>query len=371
MMHSLRHLLEKSLKQSILTIIVFALSALLAHAQRPTPTPQISGSSQTSQGSRYGQAGFVGEPINLNVVNADVRDILNYITEQYGVNFVIDKSVKQVPVTVNVNDVPWNIALDAVLQSNGLGVDVTGSILRIADAKVLADESSLRRQNEENRLDTSQLYTEFIRLNYARAGNSLAGQAGSTGTFQGGDTSGSSTGGDAGSGGILPIIKRRLSRRGSVEVADQSNSLIITDVRQNIDAIKQLVVLLDQPEPQVEIEARIVIASRNFTRDLGVQLSAVSVGGNGAGGIFSTLPGAANNSGIFTGGGTPPGAGLEFPQPTSGSSGLGATAASTILGLTTGVFGTTRINALLTAAESKGQVKIVASPRVTTLNNRP
>ncbi|MBC7798765.1 MAG: hypothetical protein H7Z37_18000, partial [Pyrinomonadaceae bacterium] len=128
-----------------------------------------------------------------------------------------------------------------------------------------------------------------------------------------------------------------------------------------------------QPEPQVEIEARIVIASRNFTRDLGVQLSAVSVGGNGAGGIFSTLPGDSNNNFLLRGSnlGSAPGAGLQFPQPTNSSSGLGATAASTILGLTTGVFGTTRINALLTAAESKGQVKIVASPRVTTLNNRP
>jgi type II secretory pathway component HofQ len=66
----------------------------------------------------YGQPGFVGEPINLNVVNADIRDILNYITEQYGVNFVIDSSVGPVLVTVNVQDVPWNVALEAVLRAN-------------------------------------------------------------------------------------------------------------------------------------------------------------------------------------------------------------------------------------------------------------
>src|SRR4051812_37855838 len=73
----------------------------------------------SSQGKHYGEPGFRGEPINLNVVNADVRDILSYITDQYGINFVIDKSVKEVPVTVKVADVPWNVALDSVLQSQG------------------------------------------------------------------------------------------------------------------------------------------------------------------------------------------------------------------------------------------------------------
>src|SRR5580765_1018204 len=76
------------------------------------------GTGAQSQGSRYGEPGFRGEPINLNVVNADIRDILSYITDQYGINFVIDKSVKDVPVTVKVTDVPWNVALDSVLQAN-------------------------------------------------------------------------------------------------------------------------------------------------------------------------------------------------------------------------------------------------------------
>src|SRR5882724_11967388 len=102
--------------------------------QNPSPTavPSVAMSAatddktQSQQGRHYGEPGFVGEPINLNVVNADVRDILNYITEQYGVNFVIDSSVGAVPVTVNVQDVPWNLALDAVLKANRLGVEVSG-----------------------------------------------------------------------------------------------------------------------------------------------------------------------------------------------------------------------------------------------------
>src|SRR5688572_16539267 len=121
---------------------------------------------RTDQGRKYGDPGFIGEPINLNVVNADVRDILNYVTEQYGVNFVIDKSVKQVPVTVNVSEVPWNTALDSILRAQELGIQVNGPILRVADSKILATEGELLRQASETKLDGSPLYTEFIRLNY-------------------------------------------------------------------------------------------------------------------------------------------------------------------------------------------------------------
>ncbi|MEP6923376.1 MAG: secretin N-terminal domain-containing protein, partial [Pyrinomonadaceae bacterium] len=257
--------LSKSFLRGIFVLVILTLFVLTAAAQR-----------NQQQGARYGDPNFEGEKINLNVVNADIRDILNYITEQYGVNFVIDRSVKQVPVTVNVSDVPWNVALKSVLDANGLAIDSNGTILRVADATILAQEADIRKKNLENQLDTSALYTEFIRLNYARASGTLATAAGSSGAFTGGGSGGNSFGGDVSGGGgdlgILPIIKRRLSRRGSIEVDGRSNTLIVTDVRQNIDSIRQLIGLLDQPEPQVEIEARIVVATRNFSRDLGVQL---------------------------------------------------------------------------------------------------
>jgi type IV pilus assembly protein PilQ len=342
--------------------------------------PASSGSSpQRAQGQQYGSPGFVGEPVNLNVVNADVRDILNYITEQYGVNFVIDSSVAAVPVTVNVSDVPWNTALDAILRANRLGIDVNGNILRVASVEILATEAAAQQKIREAQLDNSALYTEFIRLNYARASGTLASAAGSTGGYAGGTvgTGGNQSfsggrGGDATGGGgdqgILPIISRRLSRRGSVEVDGRSNTLIITDVKENIAAIRQLVVLLDQPEPQVEIETRIVIANRSFSRDLGAQLAATVFGSglNPAGGSFSTLPNltsdlAGPNAGV-------PGGIAGTPKPTNA---LGANLASTVIGLTTGLFGTSQISLAITAAESKGQAKVIASPRVTAMNNRP
>ena len=391
----------KAVSWTTLVLLIVCLSSISGLAQTPTaasPTPATSmarsGDRQVDQGRQYGQPGFVGEPINLNVVNADIRDILNYITEQYGVNFVIDSSVGPVLVTVNVQDVPWNVALDAILKANRLGIEVNGNILRVATTEVLAKEAETQKIINDSRLDASPLVTEFIRLNYARASGTLAQAAGSTGAFSGGSTNLSfsgGAGGDAtgGSGdqGMLPIISRRLSRRGSIEVDGRSNTLIITDVKENIEAIRQLVAILDQPEPQVEIETRIVIAQRNFSRDLGAQLSlGVANFSRGGLGNISTLPGATTS----TDGGTGTGGSNGSGPPTSSTSGpnrfgvfggltgtpqanpsLAASAASTVIGLTTGLIGTAQISAMITLAESKGQAKTVATPRVTALNNRP
>jgi type IV pilus assembly protein PilQ len=346
-------------RKTLIAFLITGMLALSAAAQKVDPQ---------RQGAMYGDPGFRGEPINLNVVNADIRDILNYITEQYGINFVIDKSVKSVPVTVNVSEVPWNVALDSILRSQELGVQVNGTILRVADAKALASEGELYRAQMDNQLDGSPLYTEFIRLNYARAAGTIGRGQSTTGTTsaggQGGSTSSSggssSSSSNAGGGeGLLPIIKRRLSRRGSIEVDGRSNSLIITDVRQNIDAIKQLVAILDQPEPQVEIEARIVVATRNFSRDIGVQLNGMVFGPRGSGAQGGTLDGAPSAQ--------------PFPPslPTQGPDGsLLSSIPNTVIGLTTGLFGTAQINMLISAGERKGQAKIIATPRVTTLNNR-
>jgi type IV pilus assembly protein PilQ len=303
-----------------------------------------------------------------------------------------------VPVTVNVSDVPWNLALDAILRANRLGIDVNGTILRVATQQVLADEAATQARIADARLNNSPLVTELFRLNYARAAGTLKDAAGATGAFGGGspssatsptNTASSSRGGESGASGtqtgaqadqgILPIIQRRLSRRGSVEADGRTNTLLVTDVRENIEFnVRPLVALLDQPEPQVEIETRIVIATRNFSRDLGVQLSAGvlstprfdsngrPVGGGALGNINSINPvfdptSGLNPQGVFGGLG-------NTIAPTSGQA---ANLPSTIIGLTTGLIGTAQISALITAAETKGQAKVVATPRLTVLNNRP
>jgi type IV pilus assembly protein PilQ len=350
-------------RRALIAITIISTLTLAAGAQRILPQ---------QQGRMYGEPGFMGEPINLKVVNADIRDILNYVTEQYGINFVIDSSVKAVPVTVNVSDVPWNYALDSVLRAQGLGIQVNGNILRVADSKILAAEYTIIKSQQDAALETQPLMTEFIRLNYARAANGFARGNDTAGTFvdnqnapimassEGSAFSGASGDGPGSkSSGLLPIIQRRLSRRGSIEVDERSNSLIITDVRQNIDAIRQLVAILDQAEPQVEIEARIVVATRNFSRDVGVQLSGLVLGAHNSGIGGSTLPASPVDPGL----GVPP----SMPNG-SVNNGLASQIANTAIGLTTGIFGTAQINMLITAGEQKGQAKIIATPRVTTLN---
>lgn len=358
----------------------------------PQPTPPADSPAaqnqtrQSGEGRRYGAPGFLGEPINLNVVNADIRDILNYITEQYGINFVIDSSVGAVPVTVNVQDVPWNYALDALLRANRLGVEVNGNILRVATTETLAKEAETQRIIKDAQLTNSPLITELFRLNYIRASGTLAQAAGSTAGYAGGTTGASFSGGSGGDAtggggdqGLLPIIKRRLSRIGSVEVAASSNTLIVTDVKENVEAIRQLIAVLDQPEPQVEIETRIVIAQRNFSRDLGSQLS-MGVANFSRGGLanISTLP---STSGTGSGGGSSNNQVRTGPNPFGVFGGLdgtnqplgnlGASAPSTVIGLTTGLFGSAQISLAITAAETRGEVKTVATPRITTMNNRP
>ena len=347
--------LSGAAKKAIIAIAIVSSFAVGIAAQKVEPL---------SQGKMYGEPGFRGEPINLNVVNADVRDILSYITDQYAINFVIDKSVKDVPVTVKVNDVPWNVALDSVLQSQGLGVQVNGNILRVAGNSTLAEEGQLVRDRQRTQLDTSPLVTELIRLNYATAAGSVG--AGLTTSGLANNSSGFGGGGSfevnksAGGDGLLPIIKRRLSRRGSIEIDSRSNSLIITDVPSNLAAVKQLIAILDQPEPQVEIEARVVVVSRNFSRDIGIQLAAIVNGARGSGLVGGTLP---NNTSLL-----PPAPGVPNP---SIQNDLFSKIANTAIGLTTGVFGTAQLNAIISAGEQKGQAKVIATPRVTALNNRP
>ena len=345
--------LSATIRKFGMALTVTAALAVAVAAQQTEPS---------SQGKHFGDPGFRGEPINLNVVNADIRDILNYITDQYGINFVIDKSVGSVPVTVKVNDVPWNVALESVLQSQELGVQVNGNILRIADNKILAAEGELIRERNNNQLDTSPLETQLIRLNYATAAGASSAGSQSAGTPSSGPSdSGGSSGAAAGGGasGLLPIIKRRLSRRGSIEIDPRSNSLIVTDVPANLRAIRQLIDILDQPEPQVEIEARIVVATRNFSRDIGVQLGAILTGSHGSGLGGGTLPGATTALKI------PPGQ----PIP-SISNDLVSKIANTAIGLTTGVFGTAQLSAIISAGEQQGQAKVIATPRVTALNNQ-
>jgi type IV pilus assembly protein PilQ len=294
---------------------------------------------------------------------------------------VIDKSVApETLVTVGIDGVPWNQALDALLRSNRLGIQVEGDILRVMSQNAIAEEDEQRRKQIEARQQATPLVTEMVRLNYARAisgpgATSGAGAQISSGSSFGG---GSSAGGFGGMGGgvqsgLDSVIRSRLSARGTIQPDPRTNTLVITDIPENVAIIKEMITKLDVPEPQVEIEARIVIANRSFARDLGVQLAGLATNpSRGGAGIFSTMPnppGGQIGAGSGTGTGSGSGSGSSSPQFGALTDSLRAVGASSVLGLTTGLFGTAQISLILSAAESKGNIKTISTPRVSAQNN--
>ncbi len=323
--------------------------------------------------SDYVRADYQGEPINLDLRSSankvvDIRDFLRFISDTYKVNFVLDQSVKEIPITVTLQGIPWNRAMDAILKANRLGVKVEGDILRVLTAEAISQEDKIYQEQVEARQKAGTLITELIRLNYARAGGATASSGGASaggGTASAASGSGATgSGAGAGGNGLDAIIRSSLSPRGTIQADARTNILIVKDLPENIAAVKEIVRILDVPEPQVEIEARIVIANRNFARALGVQLSAVALNpSRGSIGGLTTLPGGSSGTspnGI-------PGGLAGAPQP---SGNLGVSGANTVLSLTTGIFGTAQISAILSANESKGNVKTISSPRITAQNNQ-
>jgi type IV pilus assembly protein PilQ len=280
---------------------------------------------------------YTGEPISVNLKDVDLKDFFRLIHEISGLNIVLDPNVKG-SLTLVLDDVPWDQALDIVLQNNGLDRRLEGNVLRIATRDTFTNEAEARRKQAEAQalaVDKVQV-THF--LSYAHAQD------------------------------VMPIIKKFLSQRGDVMADPRTNALIITDIPSTLPDIQRLLGQLDRKTQEVEIEARVVSATRNFARDIGVQLGfgwgngPSAVGGAGAAGNSPLLIGGIPNPAYFTTGtGT---AGLGIPLfsnlpangPTSGISFSNATSAY-------------RIDAILTMAENRGLLKILSRPRIVTQNN--
>ncbi|HEX8736909.1 MAG TPA: hypothetical protein VF721_16365 [Pyrinomonadaceae bacterium] len=192
---------------------------------------------EESQVKAFCQPDFVGEEINLNVVEADLGDILNYITEQHGFDFVIDKAVKSQPITVKVTGMPWNKALNTILELQGLMIQCHSSVLRIAERSVLEREGLCRLREHEP--DNSPLYTEFIKLKRpSQCSNDWSCEQKTSFALK----------------QLKQIVEHRLSKRGAVEADEYSQTLIITDVRENLEFLKHLVALLNTEDFYNKIE---------------------------------------------------------------------------------------------------------------------
>ena len=306
-------------------------------ATAQTPQPPVTPPPGDQPGSRQGRQ-FTGHPISLDFQGADLRAVLRTFAEISGLNIVIDPAV-QGTVDVALRDVPWDQALDIILRANKLGYLVDGTIVRIAPLAVFADEESQRRKLGEEQALAGQLEVLTKTLSYAKAEELQA-----------------------------LLTKSALSQRGTVQVDPRTNTLIISDLRDRLTLAADLIGTLDRPQPQVEIEARIVQTNKTYARALGVQW-----GFNGR--VDPSLGNTTNlafpNNGSLagrTGGVQGPTSGAVTGQPTAVNLGVpGATSAAGLaLGAVNGAF---NLDVALTALESSGNGRLLSTPRVTTQNN--
>lgn len=276
--------------------------------------------------SATGERQYFGDPIDMSLRDADVVETLRSFAKISGLNIVIQPGVSG-RVTVELEGVPWDQALEQILRINRLGYEIEGNILRIATLKDLSDEAETRQRLLQAQALAVPLLTVMKRLSYTNAASvtSILQQGGRNGV---------------------------LSQRGSVIVDARTNTLIIKELPDYIDTVLAIIDNLDEPEPQVMIEARIVETTRQFSRSLGIDW-----------GVDGTASAATGNS-----------TGLVFPNSISGDGGvnlLGSTGTNGVLNLALGnILNTFTLDASLRAAETDGLANILSAPKIATLNNK-
>jgi type IV pilus assembly protein PilQ len=318
------------------------------------PEPQITGQT-TPTGNLETTTGvkqYTGTPISLDFKDGDLQDIFRLFADISGLNVVVNPGVSG-KVTLKLTEVPWDQALDLILKTNGLGYVLEDNVIRIARLDTLAQEEQGRRKLAEEKALAGDLIDYTKRISYARA-NTISG-----------------------------VLKQAgaLSARGQMNVDDRTNTLLIRDLPSYIEKAKSLIGELDRATPQVEIEARIVVTSRNFTRDLGIQWgfnqensarygnttnlafpNAIVINGSGVpntSGIPANQGGQTTDAGIGAG---VPNRGYAVNLPAAGfNSGIGISLGN--------ILGSFNLDLALTALERQGRGRLLSTPKVTTQNN--
>jgi type IV pilus assembly protein PilQ len=266
---------------------------------------------------------WVGEPIDMSLRQADLVETLRSFATISDLNFVIQPGVSG-SVTVELKGVPWDQAMTQILKINNLGVDIDGTIVRIAPLSQLRAEAEEQLQLQRARQDAVPLRTVLKSLSYSQAA------------------------------AVAQLLRSRegtiLSNRGTVQVDGRTNTLIIRELPDNIDVVLAVIDNLDTPEPQVMIEARVIEATKSFSRSLGIEW----------GYDFVADPAHGNTTG------------LQFPNTvtTDGRVPLLTGGATGFINMRLGsILDTFNLDARLQVAENEGLVNLVSAPRVTTLNN--
>jgi len=303
-------------------------------APMAAPAPQAPAST-TATAPKYS-----GEPISVNLKDVDLRDFFRLIHEISGLNVVLDPSVKG-SLTIVLDDVPWDQALDIVLKNNDLDKQLDGNVLRIATKETLRKEAEENRDLAKAQAEAADVITTTRLLSYAKAT------------------------------AIAVTLKKFLSSRGDIIADDRSNTLIIRDIPRTLPVLDNLIRQLDRKSQQVEIEARVVQATRQFSREIGTQFGIAAGTGNrnnvlggstevGTSPIIRNFPplpvppiiaGSSTTSGSI-----PLLTNLPVGAPTSG---IAYAFSSTNFAL----------DMIITAAEQRGVGKLLSKPTVITQNN--
>ncbi|ABF40475.1 type II and III secretion system protein [Candidatus Koribacter versatilis Ellin345] len=309
-------------------------------SEAPAGAVNLAQEQQTQQHSAQPASGprYTGEPISVNLKDVDLKDFFRLIHEISGLNVVLDPSVKGT-VTLVLDDVPWDQALDIVLRNNGLDRQLDGNVLRIASIETLRTEAVARRQQLEAQALAVDKVTVTRFLSYARSAD------------------------------LVPTLKKFLSARGDIIADGRMNALVISDIPGVIPSLDRLISQLDRKTQEVEIEARVVAATRTFVRELGIQLGG---GWGGASTSVSGNPNAGFGSTNFKNPAGQPITGAPFPISTTGAFPLFTN--FQVLNPTAGLelinighsYG---LDLYLSAAEQRGLLKILSRPRVVTQNN--
>jgi type IV pilus assembly protein PilQ len=292
---------------------------------------------QLAQKPASNGAKYTGEPISVNLKDVDLKDFFRLIHEISGLNVVLDPQVRGT-LTIVLDDVPWDQALDIVLKNNDLSRQLDGNVLRIATVDTLKHEAENRRAQ----IDAEALAVDKVTitrfLSYAHSKD------------------------------VLPTIRKFLSQRGDVVADERTNALIVSDIPATLPNIDRIIQQMDRKTQEVEIEARVVAATRSFARDIGTQL------GFGWGNGTTQIGGVPGNAGP----GASPYQGTApnplYPLTSVGSgiiplfSNLGTPGPTSALGFSTGS-NNFRLDFALTMAESRGLLKILSRPRIVTQNN--
>ncbi|HJY86769.1 MAG TPA: type IV pilus secretin PilQ [Candidatus Acidoferrales bacterium] len=321
-------------------------------AQNPAaqnPAPQ-NPAPQNPPAAAPPQAGkFTGEPISVNLKDVDLKDFFRLIHEISGLNVVLDPNVKGT-LTIVLDEVPWDQALDIVLRNNNLDKQLEGNVLRIATRETLKKEAEMKRDLAKAEAEAVDQVTTTRVLSYAKAA------------------------------AVRDTLKRFLSSRGEILSDDRSNTLIIRDIPSVMPVMDNLIRQLDRKGQQVEIEARVVSASRSFARDIGSQFAFAGTATGGRN-LFGGVPNVGINQ-ILSGPNVPTPPLVQSVNPTpAGTFGGGALGNGLPLNTnlapplsTSGLTFSHRspnfaLDYILSAAESKGVGKLLSRPKVITQNN--